>query len=54
MLGLQYLQYWGLVDPQHVGSSQTRDQTCVPYFGKQILNHWTSKEFSNLSKKTGH
>ena len=24
---------------QHVGSSQTRDQTCVYYIGRQILYH---------------
>ena len=25
-------------------SSLIRDQTCVPYAGRQILNHWTAKE----------
>ena len=25
-------------------SSQTRDQTCVPYISRQILNHWTTRE----------
>ena len=25
-------------------SSLTRDQTCVPCIGKQILNHWTTRE----------
>ena len=25
-------------------SSQTRDWTCVPYIGRQILNHWTTRE----------
>ena len=34
----------GLVAQQHVGSSQTRDQTHVPYTGRQILNHWTTLE----------
>ena len=31
----------GFVAPQHVGSSQTRDQTCVPYMGSRLLtlNH---------------
>ena len=29
---------WQLSDQ---GSSQTRDQTRVPYIGRQILNHWT-------------
>ena len=27
-----------------MGSSQTRDQTCVPCIGREILNHWTTKE----------
>ena len=34
----------GLVAPQHVGSSQTRDQTCVPRIGRRILNHWTNRD----------
>ena len=42
--GAQYLWLRGLVAPQHVGSSQTRDQTCVPCTGRQILNHWTTRE----------
>ena len=25
-------------------SSPARDQTCTPYIGKQILNHWTTRE----------
>ena len=29
---------------QHVGSSHTRDQTCVPCIGRQILNHWNTRE----------
>ena len=28
----------------HVGSSQSRNQTYIPCIGKQILNHWTTKE----------
>ena len=28
---------WGL-------NSQTRNQTCVPYTRRQILNHWTTRE----------
>jgi len=32
------------VAPRHVGSSQTRDQTRVPCIGRQILNHWTTRE----------
>ena len=34
----------GLVALQPVGSSQTRDQTRVPHVGRQILNHWTTRE----------
>ena len=34
----------GLVDAQHVGSSWTRDQTCVPCVGRQTLNYWTTRE----------
>ena len=30
--------------PQHVGSSQVRDQTHVPCIGWQILNHRTTRE----------
>ena len=33
----------GLVIPQHVKSSQTRDQTCVPCIGRKILIPLTSK-----------
>ena len=32
-----------------MGSSQTRDQTCVPCIGRQILNHWTTREVQYLS-----
>ena len=28
----------------YVGSSQTRDQTHVSCIGRQILNHWTTRE----------
>ena len=33
-----------LVVLQHMGSSQTRDRTLVPYLCMQILNHWTTRE----------
>ena len=33
-----------LVALLHVTSSQTRDQTSIPCLGRQILNHWTTKE----------
>ena len=29
---------------QHVESSLTRDQICVPYIGRQVLNHWAARE----------
>ena len=25
-------------------NSQARDQTCVPYIGRKVLKHWTTKE----------
>ena len=28
----------------HVGSSQTRGWPCVPCIGRQILNHWATRE----------
>ena len=43
-LGAQAQQFLhtSFVVPLHVGSSWTRDQTCVPFIGRQILNHWTT------------
>ena len=40
-----------LVAPCYVGffSSQTRDQTCVPCIGRQILNHWTSRKVPGIA-----
>ena len=40
---LQYLCPMDLVAPRHVKSSQTRDRTCVPCTGWQILNHRTTQ-----------
>ena len=40
----QYLWRWGLVAPQHVGSSQTRAQTRVLCIGRRILNHCATRE----------
>ena len=39
-------QLWsmGLVVLRHVGSSQTKDLTHMPGFGRQILKHWTTRE----------
>ena len=34
----------GLVAPWHVGSSQTRDGTCVPCIGRRILIHCATRE----------
>ena len=34
----------GLVALQHVGSFRTRDQIHVPCTGRQIANHWTTRE----------
>ena len=34
----------GLVAPQHVGSSWTRDQTHVSCIGRQILIDYTTRE----------
>ena len=47
--GLQDTQTSGvvvpdLVAPLHVESSWTRDRTCVPCIGTQVLNHWTVRK----------
>ena len=34
----------GLVPTQRVGSSWSRDWTCIPCIGRWILNHWTTRE----------
>ena len=41
----------GLVAPQHVGSSWTRDQTCVPCIGRRITYHWATREAWNIHLK---
>jgi len=41
----------GLVAPRQAGSSQTRDQTCVPCFGRLILHHWVIREVWHMSSK---
>lgn len=33
----------------HLGSSQTKDWTVVPCIGRQIFNHWTTREEQNNS-----
>ena len=40
----QQLWHTGLVAPQHVGSSQTRDRTHVCCIDRQILYHWATRE----------
>ena len=40
----QQLWCMGLVAPPYVGSSRTRDQTCVPCIGRWILNHCANRE----------
>ena len=50
------LEHWlstcgasGLVAPWHVGLSQTMNPTHIPYFGRHILNHWTTREVQSSS-----
>ena len=40
----QTLGHTGSVALQHVASSQARDWTFVSCIGRQILNHWTTRE----------
>ena len=40
----RWLWHMGLVAPWHIESSQTRDWTCVPWIGRWILNHRTTRE----------
>ena len=56
MWGLQQSRLEELVALWHVGSSLTRDPTCVPFTAMWILNDWTAKEvlynvFLNEKKK---
>ena len=44
----QYLWHASLVILQHVGYSWTRNQTYVLCFGRQVLNHWTTREVQTL------
>ena len=49
--GLQALWLWhkGLVDPCIWDlSSPTRNQTRIPCTGRQIFNHWTTREVPSL------
>ena len=38
------LQYMGSVVSWHMESCWVRNGNCVPYIGRQILNHWTTRE----------
>ena len=38
----------GLVAPWHADSPWTRDRTTVPCIGRQILIHWTTREFLDI------
>ena len=49
----QSLWHTGFVAPRHVGSSRTRDRTCVLSISRQILNHWTARETPQLHFKWG-
>ena len=40
--GLLLLWCMGLIVPPYAEFSQTRDRTCAPCIGRQILNHWTT------------
>jgi len=40
----QWLQSLGSVPVRPIGSSRTRDGTCIPFVGRRILNPWTSRE----------
>ena len=42
---------WGLVSPQHVGSSRTRAQTHFSCIGKWIPHHCTTREVLNRQIK---
>ena len=42
------LRHAGLVTPQHVGCSWTREGTCVPRTGGRILNYWSTREVFEL------
>jgi hypothetical protein len=47
------VQHVDLVALLHVGSSRTRDWNRVPCIGREILNHWTSREVLKLTVKSG-
>ena len=42
-VGTVVVAHW-LSFPWHVKSSRTRERTCVPFTGRWVLNHWTTRE----------
>ena len=53
--GAPALERTGLIAPWLVESSWTRDWTHVPCIGRQILNHWTTREaLTQLSELFRH
>ena len=48
--GAEAQRLWrtGLVAPRHVESSLTRDRTCVPHIGRQILYHHATREVPSI------
>ena len=44
MLSSTTTRHMGLVALRHVGSSWTRNRTCVFCIGRLILNHWIIRE----------
>ena len=54
--GVRSQQLWpsGLVTPCHVGSSWTRDGTCIFCTGRRILTHWTIREVLRIKISCHH
>ena len=48
---MQSLQLWHKLLPCSMWdlSSPTKDRTCVPCIGRQIFNHWTTREVSIIN-----
>ena len=40
---------WVWLPRGHVGSSRTRDRTCIPCIGRRILSHWTTRKSKDNS-----
>ena len=49
-VGFSLVEACGLICPVVCGNPSflTRDQTCIPYIGRQILNHWTIREVPSV------